>query len=147
MVNVQNGLLEFIRDGGNHHPGAFLWIELISSGAGPDVGDFQVAGAVWGALISLCLAPWRMVRIHVLGSSPDASSAVFNLTVLLVLGHSLPLVLMFVVTHGKHKSWGAFPAAVLGLFPALQTGLTPTIMARFCIVGGGLEVFEPSDLK
>lgn len=25
MVNVQSGLLEFIRDGRNHHPGAFLW--------------------------------------------------------------------------------------------------------------------------
>lgn len=25
MVSVHSGLLEFIRDGRNHHPGAFLW--------------------------------------------------------------------------------------------------------------------------
>lgn len=100
----------------------------------------------WGALISLCLAPWRMVRIHILGSSPSAFCC-FSLDNSAGFGLFPSGCVDVCCDTWQTQILGSFPAAVLGLFQAPETGLTPTMMAHFWIVGGGLKVFELSDLK
>lgn len=91
--------------------------------------NFQVAGAVWGAWMD----GW-MERIHVLGSSADPFLLVF--TWQFCCSGAVPFLLC-----------RCFSCSCAGFVPSLEAGLTPTVMARFWMVGGGLEVFELGDLK
>lgn len=127
MVNVQRGLLEFIRDGGNHHQEFSVEAAQVgNSSRGISRLLVQCGEHGW-------MDGW-MGRIHVLGSSPDPFLLVF--TWQFCCSGAVPFLLC-----------RCFSCSCAGFVPSLEAGLTPTVMARFWMVGGGLEVFELGDLK